>query len=143
MPLYFGRTSISSRYAFVLGEGKYFPKTGLCIWGRQLFPQGGPLYLGGTSISSRCAFVFWGDKYFPRNAFVFGEDKYFPKICPCIWGGQVFPQGGPLYLGRTSISQDMPLYRVSLKKGTFLIFCVVSVLEVGFYFFTCVLESEF
>ena len=35
------------------------------------------------------------------------------------------------------------IYRVSLKKGTFLIFCVISVLEVGFYFFTCVLESEF
>ena len=34
-------------------------------------------------------------------------------------------------------------YRVSLKKGTFLIFCLISVLEVGFYFFTCVLESEF
>ena len=25
-------------------------------------------------------------------------------------------------------------YRVSLKKGTFLIFCLISVLEVGFYF---------
>ena len=35
------------------------------------------------------------------------------------------------------------LYRVSLKKGTFLIFCLISVLEVGFYFFTCVSESEF
>ena len=34
-------------------------------------------------------------------------------------------------------------YRVSLKKGTFLIFCLISVLEVGFYFFTCVSESEF
>ena len=35
------------------------------------------------------------------------------------------------------------IYRVSLKKGTFLIFCLISVLEVGFYFFTCVSESEF
>ena len=34
-------------------------------------------------------------------------------------------------------------YRVSLKKGTFVIFCLISVLEVGFYFFTCVSESEF
>ena len=34
-------------------------------------------------------------------------------------------------------------YRVSLKKGTFLIFCLISVLEVGFCFFTCVSESEF
>ena len=33
-------------------------------------------------------------------------------------------------------------YRVSLKKGTLVIFCL-SVLEVGFYFFTCILESEF
>ena len=37
----------------------------------------------------------------------------------------------------------MPCYRVSLKKGTFLIFCLISVLDVGFYFFTCVSESEF
>ena len=29
------------------------------------------------------------------------------------------------------------------KKGTFLIFCVISVLEVGFYFSTCVSGSEF
>ena len=36
-----------------------------------------------------------------------------------------------------------PKYRVSLKKGTFLIFCLISVLEVGFYFSTCVSESEF
>ena len=35
------------------------------------------------------------------------------------------------------------LYRVSLKKGTFVIFPLISVLEVGFYFFTCVSESEF
>ena len=35
------------------------------------------------------------------------------------------------------------LYRVSLKKGTFLVFCLFSVLEVGFYFFACVSESEF
>ena len=34
-------------------------------------------------------------------------------------------------------------YRVSLKKATFVIFCLISVLEVGFYFFTCVSESEF
>ena len=35
------------------------------------------------------------------------------------------------------------IYRVSLKKGNFSDFCLVFVLEVGFYFFTCVLESEF
>ena len=35
------------------------------------------------------------------------------------------------------------IYRVSLKKGTLVIFCLISVLEVGFYFFTCVSESEF
>ena len=35
------------------------------------------------------------------------------------------------------------IYRVSLKKGTFVIFCLFSVLEVVFYFFTCVSESEF
>ena len=29
------------------------------------------------------------------------------------------------------------------KKGTLVIFCLTSVLEVGFYFFTCVSESEF
>ena len=34
-------------------------------------------------------------------------------------------------------------YRVSLKKGNIADFCLISVLEVGFYFFTCVLESEF
>ena len=34
-------------------------------------------------------------------------------------------------------------YRVSLKKGTFLLFALILVLEVGFYFFICVLESEF
>ena len=34
-------------------------------------------------------------------------------------------------------------YRVSLKKGTFLVFCLFSILEVGFYFFACVSESEF
>ena len=35
------------------------------------------------------------------------------------------------------------IYRVSIQKGTFLIFCLISVLEVGFYFLTCVSESEF
>ena len=34
-------------------------------------------------------------------------------------------------------------YRVSLKKGTLVIFCLISILEVGFYFLTCVSESEF
>ena len=34
-------------------------------------------------------------------------------------------------------------YRVSLKKGTFLLFALILVLKVGFYFFICVLESEF
>ena len=45
-------------------------------------------------------------------------------------------------------------YRVSLKKGTFLVhsvskkryflgFCLILLLEVRFYFFTCVSESEF
>ena len=29
------------------------------------------------------------------------------------------------------------------KKRYFLDFCLISVLEVGFYFFTCDLESEF
>ena len=29
------------------------------------------------------------------------------------------------------------------KKGTLVIFCLISVLEVGFDFFTCVSESEF
>ena len=38
---------------------------------------------------------------------------------------------------------ELDRYRVSLKKGTFVIFCLISVLEVGFYFFTCVSESEF
>ena len=46
-----------------------------------------------------------------------------------------------LNLVELCISRD--LYRVSLKKGTFVIFCLISVLEVGFYFFTCVSESEF
>ena len=32
---------------------------------------------------------------------------------------------------------------MSLKKGTLVIFCLISVLEVGFHFFTCVLELEF
>ena len=35
------------------------------------------------------------------------------------------------------------LYRVSLKKGNFSDFRLISVLEVEFYFFTCDLESEF
>ena len=34
-------------------------------------------------------------------------------------------------------------YRVSLKKRYFLGFCLISLLEVRFYFFTCVSESEF
>ena len=35
------------------------------------------------------------------------------------------------------------IYRVSLKKGNFSDFRLISVLEVGFYFFTCALELEF
>ena len=34
-------------------------------------------------------------------------------------------------------------YRVSLKKRYFFDFCLISVLEVRFYFFTCVIESDF
>ena len=37
----------------------------------------------------------------------------------------------------------MSNYRVSLKIGTLVILCLISVLGVGFYFFTCILESEF
>ena len=49
----------------------------------------------------------------------------------------------PKYKGISWEILVLPKYRVSLKKGTFLIFCLISVLEVGFYFFTCVSESEF
>ena len=35
------------------------------------------------------------------------------------------------------------IYRVSLKKGTFLVFVLVQCLEVGFYFSTCVSEPDF
>ena len=53
-----------------------------------------------------------------------------------------------LVLAGGHIKINLPLhfpqsYRVSLKKGTLVIFCLISVLEVGFYFFTCVSESEF
>ena len=37
----------------------------------------------------------------------------------------------------------LSIYRVSLRKGTLVFFCLISVLKVGFYFFTCVSESEF
>ena len=41
------------------------------------------------------------------------------------------------------LQQCQLTYRVSLKKGNFSDFCLISVLEVEFYFFTCDLESEF
>ena len=47
------------------------------------------------------------------------------------------------YFAALSLSWVEQFYRVSLKKGTLAIFCLISVLEVGFYFFTCVSESEF
>ena len=84
MPFYLGRTSYSSRYAFLFGDDKYFPKICLSIWGGQVFPQDRPLYLGSTSIS-------------PRYASVFREDKFFLKICLCIWGGFWNLLSAPLY----------------------------------------------
>ena len=62
-----------------------------------------------------------------------------------------FGQLGPLFseveIQDLKVSLELKLlyilYRVSLKKGTFLIFCLISVLEVGFYLFICVSESEF
>ena len=60
----------------------------------------------------------------------------------CSWfaGITPFPIGqNPLFFS----TKVRVRYRVSLKKGTFVIFCLISVLEVGFYFFTCVSESEF
>ena len=69
MSLYLGMTSISTRYAFLFGEDKYFLEICLCIWRREVFPQDISLYLGRTSISSRYTFVFGEDFeiYFPLH----------------------------------------------------------------------------
>ena len=76
------------------------------------------------------------------------KQEVWPQVALCITPGgrsKSSPYCDSDDAGAVDHGDDVALctYRVSLKKGTFVIFCLISVLEVGFYFFTCVSESEF